>query len=402
MPEGCHFNKAMSMLLPATIPGRASLFRCTAILLWGATACTPMDGRQIGSQGVLHPVDAFRITPVKIVGRLALTLPVSIGHQPPYAIGGFAPASEERRIGALEAPAEEVFGTIADVDVDAEGRVYVLDSRFNQVRIFSPSGTLIEAVGRPGAGPGDLRAPSVLTVAHDRRLYVADRPTHIHVFDRIGGKYRFQRTVSIDVTTSDMCVMGDTLFVQGVKFGRNVILHKFDRDLHHVASFGSVYESGNAMVDWQTSSGRITCAEREQIVVYAPTSLLGEVRGFGTDGRLVWVTRLEGFRPIEVFVRPDGGRRVTVPEQGYNRVRSVVYSGPDDVIVQVAYETRESQAAKKEFEQLVTIHLNPRSGQGSVLSRDFPLISKITSSLLVSQREDPFPSVGVQLLKARD
>jgi hypothetical protein len=61
-------------------------------------------------------------------------------------------------IGALDAPAEEVFGQIAEVVVDSIGNIYVLDDLNHVLRVFGPEGRLITAIGRQGNGPGEFDA----------------------------------------------------------------------------------------------------------------------------------------------------------------------------------------------------------------------------------------------------
>jgi hypothetical protein len=59
-------------------------------------------------------------------------------------------------IGAAEGEPEYQFGQITGIDVDSEGRVYVLDQQAQEVRVFDPSGRFIATMGGPGAGPGEL------------------------------------------------------------------------------------------------------------------------------------------------------------------------------------------------------------------------------------------------------
>lgn len=64
--------------------------------------------------------------------------------------------AEELRIGVAAGDPELEFGRVGGVDVDGEGRIYVLDSQAARVRVFSPDGQLLHAFGRAGSGPGEL------------------------------------------------------------------------------------------------------------------------------------------------------------------------------------------------------------------------------------------------------
>lgn len=63
---------------------------------------------------------------------------------------------EELSVGSMEGSAAEQFGLIAGVDVDAEGRIYVLDQQASEVRVFDPEGAWLRTLGEPGAGPGQI------------------------------------------------------------------------------------------------------------------------------------------------------------------------------------------------------------------------------------------------------
>lgn len=64
-------------------------------------------------------------------------------------------AERDLAIGAGRPAAPEYeFGLIADVDVGADGRIYVLDNQAGKVAVFEPDGQYAFAFGRLGRGPG--------------------------------------------------------------------------------------------------------------------------------------------------------------------------------------------------------------------------------------------------------
>jgi hypothetical protein len=76
-------------------------------------------------------------------------------------VGAWAPADawtveETLRIGTAEGAAETMFGQIVGVDVDAQGRIHVMDQQAQQVRVFDAEGRHIRSFGRSGSGPGEL------------------------------------------------------------------------------------------------------------------------------------------------------------------------------------------------------------------------------------------------------
>ena len=60
-------------------------------------------------------------------------------------------------IGAIDGPAEVLFGRIASVAVDGAGNLIVADGQTGEIRIFDASGTHLQTIGAPGEGPGEFR-----------------------------------------------------------------------------------------------------------------------------------------------------------------------------------------------------------------------------------------------------
>ena len=71
----------------------------------------------------------------------------------------------ETRIGAIGGGTPDVFGSVADIAVDASGRIYVLDDRTYEVRVFTRSGEHVTSFGRRGQGPGEFDSPVSIDVA---------------------------------------------------------------------------------------------------------------------------------------------------------------------------------------------------------------------------------------------
>src|SRR4029434_10624526 len=63
---------------------------------------------------------------------------------------------ETLRIGGAEAgPAS--FNQVRAVDVDAKGRILVMDRQTQDIRMFAPDGKHLRTIGGQGAGPGALK-----------------------------------------------------------------------------------------------------------------------------------------------------------------------------------------------------------------------------------------------------
>lgn len=62
---------------------------------------------------------------------------------------------EELAIGALDGPAELMFGEISRLAEDRQGGIYVLDAQVPEIRHFGRMGEFLGTVGRAGEGPGE-------------------------------------------------------------------------------------------------------------------------------------------------------------------------------------------------------------------------------------------------------
>ncbi len=66
------------------------------------------------------------------------------------------------------------FNLPADLAIDDQGRVFVLDSYNCRVQIFSPKGVFIDAWGAYGAAQGNLNCPQGMAFDRAGHLYIAD------------------------------------------------------------------------------------------------------------------------------------------------------------------------------------------------------------------------------------
>ncbi|WP_419948265.1 6-bladed beta-propeller [Candidatus Palauibacter sp.] len=89
--------------------------------------------------------------------------------------GADATLVPELSIGEMEGPDELLFGRIASIAVDEEGRIHVLDGQALNVRVFDPTGEYIETLGGPGEGPGELRTAESVVLLADGRVAVNDQ-----------------------------------------------------------------------------------------------------------------------------------------------------------------------------------------------------------------------------------
>jgi DNA-binding beta-propeller fold protein YncE len=80
-----------------------------------------------------------------------------------------------KNIGDLESDDENVlFYMPADIAVDEEGNVYVLDSGNHRIQKFDPQGNFIASFGRRGQGPGEFQYPQSIDIDSQGLIYISD------------------------------------------------------------------------------------------------------------------------------------------------------------------------------------------------------------------------------------
>ncbi len=84
-------------------------------------------------------------------------------------------ATEEYRIGRVDAQAPDLFSEVAAFSMGPDGDLYVIDTSTQEVRVFAgDSGTWLRSFGGRGEGPGELRDAAGMTWDAVGRLWVND------------------------------------------------------------------------------------------------------------------------------------------------------------------------------------------------------------------------------------
>jgi hypothetical protein len=152
---------------------RSVLFPAGLILL--CTACEAAPSSAVGWGGTIDTLPN---------GSIMVVNPVSSGL---WGEGEGWTVTEELRIGSLDGEGAEVFGEIADLEVDALDRIWVLERQARELRLYGPEGEHIRTVGREGSGPGEFNAPNGLVWSEDGTLWVVDpRNARFSFFDTTG------------------------------------------------------------------------------------------------------------------------------------------------------------------------------------------------------------------------
>ncbi len=118
-------------------------------------------------------------------------------HNPQTGIWDSASAwriEEELRIGSAEGEGPPAFNQIADLQVDSLGRIYVLESQAQEIRVFDSTGRFVRTVGRKGRGPGEFTQAIGIRWDPAGRIWVVDQGTARYTILDTAGRVLATRT----------------------------------------------------------------------------------------------------------------------------------------------------------------------------------------------------------------
>ncbi len=103
---------------------------------------------------------------------------VKVVHNPAAGKWGKTPPitlQPVRVIGDVDTEDENVaFNMPSDLAVDAQGRLYVLDSANHRIQVFDREGKFVKSIGRRGQGPGEFNMPSSIALDAAGNLLVVE------------------------------------------------------------------------------------------------------------------------------------------------------------------------------------------------------------------------------------
>jgi hypothetical protein len=218
----------------------------------------------------------------------------------------FLPEVELARFAAGQNP--------VDLARDASGRLLVLDGAGGQIHRYTAAGVLIDSIASGGSGPGQLLAPSALTVASDGRIFVADTGNdRVQVFAADG--------------SFDSELGGPGAAIGQFAAPRDV---EAAQDLLYVADTGNDRVQIFSLEDGRQSAAGIPdvvaigALGRDALLLATADGQVLEGRGFGLDGESVALGTPPGLATIPAEatlasvadLEPGGGGLLTVDEGG--------------------------------------------------------------------------------------
>ena len=115
--------------------------------------------------------------------------------EPLWAPGEEWQVVENLRIGSVMSEGPDLFGAVYSFDVDAWGRIFVLDDQAQEVRVFDSNGTFVRTVGKKGEGPGEFTEAVSVDLSRGGEIWVMDMGAgRVSIFDTTGAYLRQERT----------------------------------------------------------------------------------------------------------------------------------------------------------------------------------------------------------------
>ena len=211
-----------------------------------------------------------------------------------------------RIIGEESGESSQAFFYPADVTVDGEGNIYVLDSGNHRIQKFSREGVYLETIGREGEGPVEFMYPVALDIDWQGNLVVFEPNRYrIHVISPDGQSDKFLDKV-IDSGVFDLGCLPSGGFMafaniaqpyrEGVPVQKIKCLKLYDADGRFLRSlidctdFGSLRNTINNNYVYYDSG--------EDGSIYVAFRYQNRVEKYTLKGKLLWsVTRPLSYTP---------------------------------------------------------------------------------------------------------
>jgi len=147
---------------------------------------------------------------------------------------------EDLRIGVEAGDENLMFALINDIDLDAEGNIYVLDVRNYRIQKFDNKGNFLKSVTiKKGEGPQEVPRINTMAVTEKGKIYLlGGNGIKILLFDEHG---EFLRFFKLDFQAIHIApYIEEKAVVLGIK--DNHIFHVFSEEGEHLDSFGEPFE----------------------------------------------------------------------------------------------------------------------------------------------------------------
>lgn len=297
-------------------------------------------------------------------------------------------AKINHEIGRADGDPRYVFSAVEDVAIDGFGRVVVLDSRLNEVRVFENDGTHRFDYSSTAPGPDQLRAPFGVEMLSPQRPVILDRGRLLRQFSSMGDRWVPVTTTPLPVVPEGVCLSQGNVVVRG--WTPEGVLHVLD-STGTTRAFGEAYVDPNATVRSQLSDGMLGCS-RSGILIEA-LEYVPIVRAHSASGKLLWTLRLDSFQSMEISVRTSPATSISY-EMGapFDIPVALVPIDAELFVLQIARLQRGENATKVLG---IRTYLLTSRGAARYVTSHLPVIGAARLPFLYGMSNDPFSRILV-------
>lgn len=307
-------------------------------------------------------------------------------------------------IGELDGRPATTFGKIESVVVDADGRIYVLDSMAQEIRVFDAEGMHLQTVGRMGGGPGEFQEPRGLTILGSQLLVLDARQMRITSYE-LADSLAYLDETRIDIYGMDMCALDDRLFILGFSVDdladlrADTLVHEFSLQCDeavHLSAFGESF-SDHPVLSRTLASG-IECLESINAVAVFSREL-GRATAYSPEGELTWRYVPEEWEQIGLEGNLDGSATWSCPESGsYEYLMGLASVRADEVTLQVA--PGDCLAHKSPDESTEVEWRTVDAARGELWRQETGCrVMAVRSDTVYCAAQDPYPRIAVMQVR---
>jgi hypothetical protein len=214
---------------------------------------------------------------------------------------------EELVVGGDDEETDVVFGRIADIAVDSQGRIFALDQGDVCVKVYNPDSMTTWRIGRKGEGPGEFNQPTAIAVDAKDRIYVASMGGRVAIFEPSGELAGEFRHTFPSAFITELLIAPKDLYVACFDAVDDKVVHRYDATHHYVSSFSDSWSAVKSMPpDEETwcNGGMIDIGADGNLYYTQFTPY--EIRKFSPTGELLLTIHRENdFKPPRVERKGD-------------------------------------------------------------------------------------------------
>ena len=227
---------------------------------------------------------------------------VTVVHNPkePMFKGAAFSLKEDLTIPTTGANDRYMISDVRQVIIDDEGRIYVLDSKSADIKVFDALGRFLRTIGRQGQGPGEINLPMQISINRTKKeICVLQSSRRVSFFGLDGNFLRHVSTSTIWGLAGRVDSMGNLVLTEGIFAPPEMwyALKKFDPNMKLIVELARTPAPKVTAFDPFLPIARWTLDDQDNIIYGYPKTY--EILVFGAQNKLVRKIQKE-YNPIKV------------------------------------------------------------------------------------------------------